>query len=250
MGSHAGDKIVQEQQILDNIIIHVILKPMQGDARNRIWGLLFSLGWEALFIVSCLFIVITDDKRHFTYTLYFMFVFYLGLLICHRRNFSALEFLKRFTRWKSFVLPVFCTAAGVALAHAASELLIGRFFSDSVKLMLPLAYGNSIPGVLLYAVTVMILKPFASELFFRKGWISFSDRSWLLFTALTSLLLEAVTVSVTLPSLIETVMLAVPLTIAYCVTKDVYVSLFVHFIFGILVNINDVIYDFMRIYFA
>ncbi|MCR5674330.1 MAG: hypothetical protein K6G16_01335 [Lachnospiraceae bacterium] len=223
---------------------------MQDETKKNWKSLLFPLVWEALFVASYLVVALRDDKRHFSLTLYFMFFFYLGLLVYYRRDFSLKEFFLNFTKWKEFILPVMFTAAGAALARAVFSCVGTKLFPDSLNIVLPLAYSSNVFETILFALTVMLLKPVASELFFRKGWIDFSGRGIFLFTVVTGFLLEAVTRSITPLGILETVLLAVPFVIAYCVTKNVYVSLFVHLIFGIVVNMPDVIYDFMRLALA
>lgn len=213
-------------------------------------SLLFPLIWEALFVGSYVLIAVSDDKRHFSLTLYFMFAFYFGLLVYYRRSFSFREFFRKFLDWKGFILPVLLTAVGISLAHSVSACALERLFPSTVKIVLPLAFSSNVFETVLFAFTVMVLKPFACELFFRQGWIR-TDKWWLLvLTVLSGFVLEALTRSITLPGMVETVLLAIPLVIAYLITKNVYVTIFVHLVFSIIVNMPDVVYDFMRLALA
>ena len=96
----------------------------------------------------------------------------------------------------------------------------------------------------------MLLQPLAEELFFRKGIINLGDNRLLFVTILAAFVLEAVTRSYTPLGLLEAVLISVPLVVSYCATKNIYVPLFVHFIFNITVNMPDLVYDFMRLMLA
>ncbi|MCR4762928.1 MAG: hypothetical protein K5696_05305 [Lachnospiraceae bacterium] len=223
---------------------------MQNGTEKNWKELIFPVIWEALFVASCLMIALRDDKRHFTLTLYFMFVFYLGLIVRYHRDFSIRAFLGGFLKWKEFILPVLCTAAGVAFSRAVFSCISTRLFSSSLKIILPLAYSSSVFELVLFAVTVMALQPVACELFYRRGCIFFSGRWMVLLTALAGMAMEAVARSATPLGMLETAMLAVPFVISYCVTKNVYIPLFVHLILNIIINMPDVVYDFMRLALA
>ncbi|MBR5115757.1 MAG: hypothetical protein IK096_01700 [Lachnospiraceae bacterium] len=223
---------------------------MKGEKKNGFRALIFPLVWEVIYVVSCLAILLRNDKRHYGVTLYFMCVFYLGIMIWYRKELSLKRFLKNFADTRGFILPVFCAAVGIAFAHAFMKFLCGGIFAGSVKMVYPLAYGNSILQTLLFAITVMVLKPIASELFYRKGMIRFSGSGLMILTAVLGCVLEAVAVSAAPLGLLEAVLLALPLVITYCVTRNIYVVIFVHLIFSIIVNMPDVIYDFMRLALA
>ena len=116
--------------------------------------------------------------------------------------------------------------------------------------MMPLAYSSSIPGMIILALTVIILQPLAEELFYRKAVIKFSDNRLMFVTILAGFVLEAVTRSYTPLGILEAVLISVPLVVSYSVTRNIYVPLFVHFIFNIIVNMPDLVYDFMRLMLA
>ena len=223
---------------------------MKEENKNPIRTLLFPLLWEAAFVASCLVIVLRNDKRHYGVTLYLMCFFYLGILIWYRKEFSLKAFFKNFADTRGFLLPVFCSAAGIAFAHALMKSICSDLFPGDLKMVYPLAYGNSILQTLLFAFTVMVLKPVASELFYRKGMIRSAGGGLMILLAILGCVLEAVAASAAPLGLLEAVVLAIPLVIAYCVTKNIYVTLFVHLIFAVIVNMPDVIYDFMRLALA
>ena len=223
---------------------------MPTDKKKSSYGLIFPLIWEAVFVICTLAVVLRDDRRHFGLTLYFMFVFYLGIVIYYRKEVSLSQFFKSFTGFKTFIVPVLITSAGMALARALSRFAAYNLFPGQQKIMMPLAYSSSIPGMIFLALTVMLLQPLAEELFFRKGIINLGDNRLLFVTILAAFVLEAVTRSYTPLGLLEAVLISVPLVVSYCATKNIYVPLFVHFIFNITVNMPDLVYDFMRLMLA
>ncbi len=223
---------------------------MQAETDNSRTGWIFPLIWEAAYVASCLVIFLRHDMRHYGVTMILMTVFYLGILIWYHRDFSVKEFLRNFADTRGFILPVFCAAVGIAFAHAFMKFLCSDIFPGQLKMVYPLAYGNSILQTILFAVTVMILKPLASELFYRKGLIRFGNGGLTVVTVILSCALEAAAAAAAPLGFLEAVLLALPLVIAYCMKKNIYVTIFVHLIFSIIVNMPDVIYDFMRLALA
>lgn len=220
---------------------------MQNAGKKSVMSLLFPLIWEALFVASYLVVALRDDRRHFALTLYFMLVFYLGIIVVYRKHLLPSESFHGFTSLKSFFLPVICTAAGVAFMMAVSNCFGPVLFPGSFKILLPLAYTSDIPGTILFAVTVMFIKPVAAELLFRGAWIRFDSKALMILTAAAGLILEALTCGITPQGILETALIAVPFAVAYCLTKNLYVTIFVHIIYSLIVNLPDVIYDIVRL---
>ena len=112
---------------------------MHTDKKKSSYGLIFPLIWEAVFVICTLAVVLRDDRRHFGLTLYFMFVFYLGIVIYYRKEVSLSQFFKSFTGFKSFIVPVLITSAGMALARALSRFAAYNLVPGQQKIMMPLA---------------------------------------------------------------------------------------------------------------
>ena len=223
---------------------------MHSDVKKKSNRLIIPLVWEAIFVLCTLAVVLRDDRRHFGLTLYFMFIFYLGIVIYYRKELSIKKFFTSFMSFKDFILPVLVTSAGMALCRALSRFAAFNLFAGHQKIMMPLAYSSSIPGMIILALTVIILQPLAEELFYRKAVIRFFDNRLMFVTILAGFVLEAVTRSYTPLGILEAVLISVPLVVSYSVTRNIYVPLFVHFIFNIIVNMPDLVYDFMRLMLA
>ena len=223
---------------------------MHSDNEKKSYRLILPLIWEAVFLICTLAVVLRDDRRHFGLTLYFMFVFYLGIVVYYWKEVSIGKFVKSFMNFKAFILPVLITSAGMALARALSRFAAFNLFMDQQKIMMPLAYSSSIPGMICLTLTLIILQPLAEELFYRKALIQLSDNKLLFVTIIASFVLEAVTRSYTPLGILEAVLISIPLVISYITTKNIYVPLFVHFIFNITVNMPDLVFDFMRLMLA
>lgn len=79
------------------------------------------------------------------------------------------------------------------------------------------------------------------ETFYRKNMISFQNKRMLISTTLLSMFLYAIEHSLTIWGIFLTMIWALPLSISYIKTKNIYVPMTAHFIGNLLGNGIDVI---------
>ena len=92
-----------------------------------------------------------------------------------------------------------------------------------------------------FAISTIILPPITEELFFRKSIIAFKSKGILMFTALIGMFLYAVEHSLSIWGIFLTMIWALPLTVSYIKTKNIYVPMTAHLIGNLLGNGIDVV---------
>lgn len=95
--------------------------------------------------------------------------------------------------------------------------------------------------LVIFALSTMILPPVTEELFYRKSLISFKSKGILIVTAILGMFLYALEHSLSLWGIVLTMIWALPLTISYVKTKNIYVPMTAHMIGNLLENGMDVI---------
>jgi len=189
---------------------------------------------EICFIVSC-FIV---PHEYFIYT---NFIFYLCLFMyfCITKAFSFKEWLVHVKSGKRFWKQVVLTAIMFLIAFFVTIVLEGQFST------LTTGYINlkrdTWLRLFVFAISTIILPPITEELFFRKSVIAFKSKGILMFTALIGMFLYAVEHSLSIWGIFLTMIWALPLTVSYIKTKNIYVPMTAHLIGNLLGNGIDVV---------
>lgn len=190
---------------------------------------------ELLFIISC-FIVPKD------YYIYTNFLFYLALAVYFilQKQFSFSEWKKNVSGGRKFWIPVFMTALGFMAAFAITIFLEGVFpgLDDG---MIGLKRDTWFK-LLIFALSTIILPPVVEELFYRKSLIAFGNKMVMVLTTFTGLFLYALEHALSLWGILLVMIWALPLSISYIKTKNVYISMTAHFIVNFLGNGTDVIF--------
>ena len=200
------------------------------------------LAWEALFVVST--IIIPKQSFHL------FFVFYLGLLIYYyyfHKQFSFRKFARNLTRITRFWVPVAITFVGLLLANCIKNKLILPNLYTLKDGTISIITRNDIVPTIFYAIMMIIMKPVAEELFFRKAIISFGSRKRVLLLSVASMILCAVSRAHGLVGIAEWMLMAIPVTIAYVVTRNIYISVMAHVAFEFYDNIYSIVYAIGRI---
>ena len=94
---------------------------------------------------------------------------------------------------------------------------------------------------------MIVIKPVAEELFFRKALIRFDNKKQTIIFAVLSLVLCALTRAHGPLGILEWAIMALPVTIAYIATKNIYISVMAHVLFEFYDNIYEVLYTVGRI---
>jgi membrane protease YdiL (CAAX protease family) len=103
-------------------------------------------------------------------------------------------------------------------------------------------YGMAVLGVnnwatlFAFAVVTILLPPISEEAFYRKAIISFDSKIVLLISTIVSVLLYASEHSLLPIGLLQASLWAIPLSIAYIKTKDIYICMTAHFICNLIIN--------------
>lgn len=189
---------------------------------------------ESVFILSCFIF----PKKYFIYT---NFIFYLLLLIyfCIKKDFSLKEWLSNIKDGKRFWKQVSITALLFISAFIITiilENLFPNYNTGTIALR-----RDSWLTLTIFAISTIILPAITEETFYRKNMISFQNKRMLISTTLLSMFLYAIEHSLTIWGIFLTMIWALPLSISYIKTKNIYVPMTAHFIGNLLGNGIDVI---------
>lgn len=88
-----------------------------------------------------------------------------------------------------------------------------------------------------FAITI-----FLEELFYRKSLIAFGNKKVMVLTTFTGLFLYALEHALSLWGIFLVMIWALPLSLSYIKTKNVYIPMTAHFIVNLLGNGTDVIF--------
>lgn len=189
---------------------------------------------EVVFIISC-FIV---PKEYFIYT---NFLFYLSLLIyfCIKKEISLKEWLNSLKGGKKFWKQVIITALLFILAFVITTIL-ENIFSDLDTGTIALRRDNWIK-LIIFAISTILLPAVTEETFYRKNIISFTNKKVLIITTIFGMFLYSFEHSLTIWGIFLTMIWALPLSISYVKTKNIYVPMTAHLIGNLLGNGIDVI---------
>ncbi len=204
--------------------------------------LYIPIAWELLFVIS----TILMPKQAF----HLFFVFYTGLLIYYyyiHKQFSFRKFARNLSRVKRFWIPVVITFVGLLLANDIKNKILQPYFSMIKDGTISIITKNDIIPTVMYALMMIVMKPVAEELFFRKAIISFGSKKRVFALTLMSLLLCAVSRAHGLLGIAEWIIMAIPVTIAYVVTRNIYISVMAHVAFEFYDNIYSIVYAIGRI---
>ena len=196
---------------------------------------LFPIIIEVIFIISCIIV----PKEYYIYT---NFCFYLILAIYFwcRKEFSLKNWMSNLKSGKAFWKAVIFTALGFIGAFVITTIL-ESIFPDFNTGMIGLR-RNSWITLIVFAVSTILLPPIVEETFYRKSIISFENKSVLIVTTVLGMVLYALEHSLTIWGIFLTMIWALPLSVSYIKTKNVYVPMTAHFIGNLLGNGIDIVF--------
>ncbi len=189
---------------------------------------------EIVFIISC-FIV---PKEYFIYT---NFLFYMLLLVYFytRKEISLKEWLNNIKSGKKFWKQVIITAILFILAFIITTVLENVFPNYNTGTIA--LKRDSWLKLIIFAISTILLPAIIEETFYRKNMISFKSKGILLITTVLGMFLYALEHSLTIWGICLTMIWALPLSLSYIKTKNIYVPMTAHFIGNLLGNGIDVI---------
>ena len=189
---------------------------------------------EIIFIMSCFMI----PKQYFIYT---NFLFYLLLLIYFliKKDFSMREWLNNIKSGKNFWKQVMLTTIFFVLAFGITIFLESTFSNfDTGTIALKI---DSWLKLIIFIISTIMLPAITEETFYRKNMISFKSKTILVVTTILSMFLYSLEHSLTIWGILLTMIWALPLSISYIKTKNIYVPMTAHFIGNVLGNGIDVV---------
>ncbi|MBR6224984.1 MAG: CPBP family intramembrane metalloprotease [Firmicutes bacterium] len=148
----------------------------------------------------------------------------------------------------TFWIPVALTFFGLYLADFLKTNIIPSWFPMTRDGTVQIIYHNELFPTFIYAVMMIVIKPVAEELFYRKALIRYGSKKKVLAFTILSLLLCALSRAHGLLGIAEWMLMALPVTIAYLATRNIYISLMAHVLWEFYDNIYSVIYTFARIF--
>ena len=193
--------------------------------------------------------LIAGSRWHPNSVLHYYAAFYILLILYAAKTFKkplpkgALSVKRSLPFWAAFAL----TIAGLFLA---------RFLERRLQQFFILTYQDD--GVIdvitrtssemfLYVSVMMFLMPIGEGLFFRGMIISFENKKKMLLTSILSLILILLVRVEWWPGILVILIPAIPLTVSYLVTKNIYLCMIAHILYSIYDNYEFVGYAIARV---
>lgn len=189
---------------------------------------IFPIIVEVLFVLACLLFQ--------GYYIYINFLFYVVLAIYFRlrKDFSIQEWLNAIKGGNAFWKHVMLTILFFCLAFVFTNILENMFPYLNTG-MTNLKADNWLKLVLFISSTI-VFPPIVEEVFYRKNLISFKNGKFLILTTLCSMFSYALEHTFTIWGIFLCMIWALPLSISYIKTKNMYVVMTAHFICNFVIN--------------
>lgn len=200
---------------------------------------ILPLALQIIFILCCL---VTDSPYH----IYINFIFYMTLSVYFyiRKDFAPKEWWKAVNGSKKFWIQVLWTILAMAVAVVVTSSIQTTFPQTDSNSGMILLQVNNFLELILFAISTIILPPIVEESFYRKNLLSFENRKILILTTLLSMFLYASEHALSLWEILFSMIWALPLSISYIKTKNIYVPMTAHLICNIIINGFTVIQTF------
>lgn len=189
---------------------------------------IFPIIAEVLFVLACFLFQ--------GYYIYINFLFYIVLAIYFwlGKDFSVKGWIDSVKGGSAFWKQVMLMILFFCLAFEFTNILANMFPHLSTG-MINLKADNWLK-LILFAASTIILPPIAEEVFYRKNLISFKNRKILMLTTLFSMFAYGLEHTFTIWGIFLCMIWALPLSVSYIKTKNMYVTMTAHFICNFVVN--------------
>ena len=197
--------------------------------------------WELLFIIFCFLI----PSSHLIYA---NFVFYLELFIYFYaiKTFTFKDWKMSLAGGSRFWKPVLLTVVAYFAAFALTVFL-ENLFPDAATGMIVLR-ADSWLKLLIFALSTIILPPVCEEAFYRASLISAKGGKLVLIaTTLLSMVLYAAEHATAPFGILLAMIWAIPMSVAYIKTKNIYIVMTAHLIGNLFGNGFDVVQGFISL---
>ncbi|MBO5564160.1 MAG: CPBP family intramembrane metalloprotease [Lachnospiraceae bacterium] len=179
------------------------------------------------------------------FTLYTQLIFYVGLIVWFRRDFSMPQFLRGIGNVR-YLIGVLLTAAGLYLCYQLTDLLSEKIFMTTAEGTISVVYYTTFE-LLLFSLSTIFLMPIAEELFFRKAMVCMTEgMGFFLLTACVSTLLYALSQAHGWLGVMEYLIIGLPLLLSYVLTRNIYVPILAHMIVLLIIKVPNIVYDLAR----
>lgn len=196
---------------------------------------IFPIIIEIAFVVSCFFV----PTEHHIYTNFFFYLILAAYFWC-KKDFSFKEWMHNLKSGKRFWKNVALTSVGFICVFALTSALENIFPNWNTG-MIGLRRDSWLT-LIIFAISTILLPPIAEETFFRKSLISFENKSILIITTIFGMFMYALEHSLTIWGILLTMLWALPLSISYIKTRNIYVPMTAHFIGNLLGNGTTVVF--------
>lgn len=196
---------------------------------------IFPIIVEVIFIISCFAV----PKEYYIYTNFFFYLI-LAVFFCIKKEFSLKGWLCNLKSGKKFWKQVVLTSMGFISAFIITLVLESIFWNLNTG-MIGLKRDSWIT-LIVFSISTILLPPVVEEIFFRKNMISFENKGVLIITTTLSMLMYALEHSLTFWGIFLTMIWALPLSLSFIKTKNIYVPMTAHFIGNFLGNGIDVVF--------
>jgi len=184
---------------------------------------------EVIFIVSCFIL----PRRLYVYSNTAFFVALLGYIIA-TKSVSMHQWCRALAGGRNFWRQVILTLVCAAGAFGATSLLEQAFpHLATGAITMPV---KTVGELLLFALSTIILPAIVEETIFRKQMICLASRTAIICTTLLSAMLFAAEHFVAPWGVLLGMVWALPFSLAYSMTRNVYVPMTAHAIASILIN--------------
>lgn len=190
---------------------------------------IFPIFIELLFVVSC-FIV---EKQFYIYTNFFFYLL-LAIYFYIRKDLSIKEWYNAIKSGKKFFIQVILTVVFISIAFYFT-IILENIFPNLSKGMILLRADNWLK-LILFLFSVIIFPPIIEETFFRQNLISFKNNKILIFTTFLSMFLYALEHSLRLWGIFLCMIWALPFSVSYIKTRNIYVPMTAHLICNLIIN--------------
>lgn len=176
------------------------------------------------------------------YAIYTNFMFYGSLLIYFivKKEVSLKEWKKQLSSGNKFWMEVMWTSVFFIFAFMFTSFLEGMFpnvDTGTINLERDTWYK-----LILFAISTIFFPAVVEETFYRKSLISFKNKKWLILTSIFSMLMFGLEHALMPLGILNTVIWALPLTVAYIKTRNVFVPMTAHFIGNLIGNGTTVVF--------
>lgn len=194
---------------------------------------------EVVFIISVF--ALSSETHIYANTLFYLF---LLIYIIRRKDFDINEWSSKLKSGKNFWNRVLFTVAGFIVAFIITVVLEKIFPSiDTGAIQLRV---NNWLTLLCFISSTVLLPAVTEEIVFRKNMI-ITNRKSIIITSTISMLLFSIEHYLTPWGIILGIIWAIPFTVSYIKTKDVYIPMTAHLLVSLFGNGADIVNIFLML---